>query len=678
MADRKTLQAENSALRARIALLEARIANQAQQEQAAQQAGPAARRSGTSELQQLPDWYRLLFERSLNAILIADDSGTYLDANEAAARLIGIPRQQLIGLNVRALRTPRDEDLQQRFRRYIDTGPEQGEFIFYQPDGDLRIATYTANRIGDNLHMSILQDVTDLRQIEEDFHEINQRYRLITENAIDLIELLDIDADAVCIYASPSHQAVFGIPPDQIVGMRLFDAIHQHDLAIVEAMWQNLIEHGTGNTMARVRHLDGSWRWIEATIRSTEHHGRRLALLVGRDVTERKHMEQRYLQAQKMESVGRLAGGVAHDFNNLLTAIQGYTSFAIDAIGIQHPAQSDLAEIQHTIKRASWLTQQLLAFSRRQPVSPQTLNLNERMLDTTRLLRRLIGEDIELIVLPDPELALTRVDPGQLDQVLVNLVVNARDAMPQGGTLTIETSNVVLDHEYARRHDDVEAGAYVMLSVSDTGAGMAPEVMRHLFEPFFTTKEPGRGTGLGLATCYGIITQHGGHIWCYSTPDAGTTFRIYLPQVSAEIEQQPLSHEPLINLLHGHETILVVEDEPAVLSLIARILLRQGYHVLTAVSGAEALQLMSGEHPPIQLVITDLIMPQISGIELARTLRHQLAQLRVIYMSGHTDHSAVGFSRHDSGVLFLQKPFSAQELARVVRIALDQPPGDVI
>jgi PAS domain S-box-containing protein len=615
--------------------------------------------------------YRLLFERSHDAIIIGDDSGAYIDANEAAAELIGVPRERLIGMNVAELRPVTRENAGELYAKYLETGFEQGEFSFYRPDGEFRVALYTASRIGEGMHLSILQDITERKVAEQALRDSEERYRLITENASDIIELFDVDTGGVCVYASPSHRKVFGAPPEAIVGLQILDAIHYADYDIVREIWETAAAGGEASGAARVRHADGGWRWIEATLKATQQRGRRYVLLVGRDVTERKQIEQRYLQAQKMDSIGRLAGGVAHDFNNLLTAMQGYTTFALDSIEPEHPARIDLIDVQHAIERAGRLTQQLLAFARRQPTAPQSLNLNDLIVDMMKLLRRLIGEDIELIVLPDPQLAYTRADPGQIEQVLVNLVVNARDAMPGGGKLIIETSNVTFDAEYVRQHVTVTPGRYVMLAITDTGTGIAPDVMAHLFEPFFTTKEAGRGTGLGLATSYGIIAQHGGYIWCYSELDEGTTFKVYLPQ-HADPPVVPDRPPVVTDIPRGSETLLVVEDEPAVRDLMQRILRAHGYTVLAAANGVEALMIYEAHTAtPIMLVITDIIMPQLGGIELAARLRGIDPQIQVLFTSGYTDQAVIAHGHVDTGAPFLQKPFSAPELARTVRAILD-------
>jgi two-component system, cell cycle sensor histidine kinase and response regulator CckA len=389
------------------------------------------------------------------------------------------------------------------------------------------------------------------------------------------------------------------------------------------------------------------------------------------DITERKRLEAQLLQAQKMESVGQLAGGIAHDFNNLLTAIAGYAEMARDSLPSDDLIRQDLVEILKAAGRATSLTRQLLAFARKQNIEPHALNLNDLILEIDKLLRRLIGEDIELVMLPAPDLGMVKADPGQIEQVLINLAVNARHAMPGGGKLTIETRNVVLDEDETRQYIGLTPGTYIFLAISDTGVGMDRETQAHLFEPFFTTKGPGRGTGLGLATCYGIVQQHGGHISAYSELGHGTTFKIYLPRAADAAVVAPLRDETR-ELPRGSEFVLVAEDEPAVRAMAARILRQQGYRVLEAANGDEALRIVREQHePPIALLLTDMVMPQMGGKLLAEQIGQLRPAIRVLFMSGYTDTAIVQNSQAQPKSAFLQKPFSPATLARKVREVLD-------
>jgi len=387
---------------------------------------------------------------------------------------------------------------------------------------------------------------------------------------------------------------------------------------------------------------------------------------------ERKQLEAQFLQAQKMESVGRLAGGVAHDFNNLLTAMLGYATLALGAIPPDNPARLHVHQVQRAANRAASLTHQLLAFARRQIIEPRVTNLNHLILDMDKMLRRLIGEDIELLTLVARDLWAVKVDPSQIEQVLVNLAVNARDAMSEGGRLTIETANVTLGSDYARSHAEVSPGEYVMLAVSDTGLGMTEEVKAHLFEPFFTTKEQGKGTGLGLATCYGLVKQSGGHIWVYSEVGKGTTFKIYLPRVEEAVSGLP-QHEAAAPPRRGTETVLLVEDEPSVREVAAHVLRDQGYRVLEAANGDEAFRLAQEyANQEIHLLLADVVLPQMGGRELADRLKALRPDIKVLFISGYTDNAIVHHGALEAGVAFLQKPFSPTALARKVREVLDK------
>jgi CheY-like chemotaxis protein len=376
-----------------------------------------------------------------------------------------------------------------------------------------------------------------------------------------------------------------------------------------------------------------------------------------------------------MEAVGRLAGGVAHDFNNLLTAILGYSELLLLDLSEKDPRRHYVADIIHTADRASSLTRQLLAFGRKQILQPRILNLNEVITDMEKMLRRLLGEDLDLIPLLDPHLGAVKADPGQMEQVIMNLAVNARDAMARGGLLTIETENVSLDEAYVQDHVEVIPGPYVMLAVSDTGAGMDAATQAQIFEPFFTTKEPGKGTGLGLATVYGIIKQSGGHIWVYSEPGQGTSFKIYLPRVAEAALPLMAAAAPAASL-QGRETILVVEDEKELREVICQALRTYGYTVLEARHGSEALLICARHQGQIHLVLTDVVMPKMNGGQLVERLA-PLRKMKVLFMSGYTEDTASLQGLLAAGVPFLEKPFKIITLVQKVREVLDLPWSDV-
>jgi signal transduction histidine kinase len=386
-----------------------------------------------------------------------------------------------------------------------------------------------------------------------------------------------------------------------------------------------------------------------------------------------RQSQEQLLQSQKLEAIGRLAGGVAHDFNNLLTVIGGYCDLVLKDHPLDDAIKLKIQEVRTAADRASALTRQLLAFSRKQVLQPRILNLNETVTELSKMLHRMIGEDIQLRTSLKDGLGNVKADPGQMEQVLMNLVVNARDAMPSGGTISIETADVYLDESYARTHVSATPGHYVMLAVSDTGCGMDPETQQHAFEPFFTTKGLGKGTGLGLSTAYGIVKQSGGNIWLYSELDKGTTFKVYLPRVTEEAEQYK-QMVPSPDLLGGTETILLVEDAEMVRNLARQILEDNGYQVLEAGSAREALQLAAENYKEINLLLTDVVMPEMSGHELATRLLNVVPQLRVLYMSGYTEDTIVNHGVLEEGINFMPKPFGPDALLTRVREVLSQLP----
>jgi signal transduction histidine kinase/CheY-like chemotaxis protein len=386
---------------------------------------------------------------------------------------------------------------------------------------------------------------------------------------------------------------------------------------------------------------------------------------------KRRELEIKLHQAQRMEAVGRLAGGIAHDFNNLLTAIVGYSEMALIDLAIPEKLRSDIGEIRRAADRASSLTHQLLAFSRRQVLQLKIIDLNVVVHDVDKMLRRLIGEDIDLVTVLEEGIGRIRVDPGQIEQVIMNLAINARDAMPKGGKLTIETANVDLDEVYARTHVAVIPGPYVMLALSDNGHGMDAETQSRIFDPFFTTKEKGKGTGLGLSTVYGIVKQSGGNIWVYSEPGKGTTFKAYFPRVEEEVEAPIVAAVPVVHL-HGTEVVLLVEDEEAVRKLAREILERNGYTVLSASEGEEAFAVSGRYAGMIHLLLTDVVMPRMGGRDLFNRLTPLRPRMKVLYMSGYTDNAVVHHGALDPGTHYLQKPFTQDGLLHKVREVLEE------
>jgi PAS domain S-box-containing protein len=600
--------------------------------------------------------------------------GRFIDLNDSYLEMSGYRREEIVGHTAIELQTWADPDGREKVVRTLrdERSIRDMEVAFRTKSGairDLLLSVELVDLGGETCILSMLHDITVRKQAEAALRASEERYRLITENTSDLIAVLD--SQSRVIYLSPSHRQALGVDPDTLVGTRWMDQIHPDDRAFVNLLWEKLLTDGMASATFRHRHADGSWRWLESSATVTTSQKPPYIVTVARDVTERKRLEAQFQQAQKMEGIGRLAGGVAHDFNNLLTVMTGYGEMAREMLPTADPVREDLDELLKAAERATDLTRQLLAFARKQAIEPRVLNLNDLILDTGRLLRRLIGEDIELVTHPAPDLGLVRVDPGQIEQVLVNLAINARDAMPGGGKLTIETRNAALDDLYAQQRLETSAGAYVLLAISDTGVGMDAEVQSHLFEPFFTTKAAGKGTGLGLATCYGIVKQHGGAIGVYSEVDQGTTFKIYLPRAVAPLRDSP-RREGVEGLPRGAETVLLVEDEVSVRALAARVLRAQGYTVLEAADGDEALALareLGGA--TIDLLLTDVIMPQTGGRALADRLVALLPSVKVLYMSGYTDDAIVHHGRLEPGIAFLHKPFSPAGLARKVREVLD-------
>jgi len=507
-------------------------------------------------------------------------------------------------------------------------------------------------------------------RMKRQLREREEYFRSLIEQAMDIIAVLD--ADGAVRYASPSVLPLLGYGAEELVGQHIFDLVHPDDIGPALRVFAEGVATGQGGRLLglQVRHRDGSYRSLEAIGRYLlDDPVVRGVVINARDVTERRSLERQLLQAQKMEAVGRLAGGIAHDFNNVLTAIFGYADLLTEEFPAGSPARQDLEEIRKAATRASALTRQLLAFSRQQVLAPVVLSVNDLVDDVGKMLRRLVGEDVELRLILARDAGNVRADSGQLQQVIMNLVVNARDAMPTGGKLVIETADAELTEQYAELHQAVIPGRYVMLAVSDTGVGMDAQTKARIFEPFFTTKEKGKGTGLGLSTVYGIVKQSGGYVWVYSEPGHGTTFKLYLPRVDAPAEPQAPPRETAT--LTGTETILLAEDDDILRPLTKGLLAKLGYTVLDAESAEQALAVAGARQGPIHLLVADVVMPGASGRELARRLAQSRPETRVLYVSGYTDDAIVHHGMLEPGLKFLQKPFTPAALARKVREVLD-------
>ena len=527
--------------------------------------------------------------------------------------------------------------------------------------------------------LAYAQSQADKQVAESALRMSERRFRALVEESWDAVALFA--GDGTILYGSPATTRLLGYDLTEFVGRNAMELIHPDDRATVLVRLQEAMAapRAPVHVAARVRHKNGSWRHLEGVFTNLIDDPSVGAIVNNyRDVTDRRNLEEQVMLSQKMEAIGRLAGGVAHDFNNILTAIGGYSDLLLADLPPDDRRRHDVEEIHQATQRAAALTQQLLAFSRRQVLQPKVINLNALVPDIEKMLRRLIGEDILFATVLHPRLGNVRADPGQLEQVIVNLAVNARDAMRDGGRLTIETRNVELDEAYTAEHPAVKSGRYVMLAVTDTGVGMDEETKARIFEPFFTTKVRGKGTGLGLATVYGIVRQTGGHIWPYSEPGRGTTMRVYLPRVDAPAD--PIEHpkDAAPETLRGSETILVVEDEAPVRAVTRQLLERNGYTVLEAPDGPAALALVDAEEGGrhIDLLLTDVIMPGMSGRELAAQLNARRPNVRVLFMSGYTDDAVVRHGMLEPGLAYLEKPFRPTALLRKVRGVLRETDRD--
>ncbi|MBW2047250.1 MAG: PAS domain S-box protein [Deltaproteobacteria bacterium] len=519
------------------------------------------------------------------------------------------------------------------------------------------------------------------RQAEKALKESELKYRRHFENISDVVCSFDPELRITDI--SPSVEKMLGYRPEELIGRSY------HELSIVAEPYRKQASLYTmrvlrGEDLTSVYQFiarDGSIKWAEIRSTAVAEAGRVVSVVsVVRDITERRRHEEEHNrlqaqlnQAQKMEAIGILAGGVAHDFNNLLTTIIGNAELSLMDLQKNAPVYSRMKDIRVAAHRAADLTRQLLAFSRKQIIQPKILDFNSLMMDFEKMLRRLIGEDIELVTVYAHDLWQVEADPGQLEQVIMNLAVNARDAMPKGGKLIIETANAELDEWYFRDHgvEECHEGAYVMLAVTDNGTGMDKEIQAHIFEPFYTTKGLGRGTGLGLSTVYGIVKQNRGHIWVYSEEGKGTTFKVYIPRARADIEVMEEEQSPQHSFA-GSETILVVEDDEQLCNMARVMLEGYGYRVLTARSGKEAIKILGSHDDPIHLLLTDVVMPGMSGRDLAEQLQTIYSEIKVLYMSGYTDDIIADHGILEKDVDLIQKPFSKKELASKVREILDR------
>jgi two-component system, cell cycle sensor histidine kinase and response regulator CckA len=517
-----------------------------------------------------------------------------------------------------------------------------------------------------------ITDITAQKEIENALKESEQKFRKIVENTNDAIYVIK---GKEFVMINQKFEEIFGYSWDEInaSGFTFIDLLDEDSIPIIE---QRRRQRERGERISdRIAFIGktktGKKLNLEASLSTIDWVGSAAVLGVLRDFTSQKQLEDQLRHSQKIEAVGRLAGGLAHDFNNILTAISGYAELLSVQVGDHMELKNNVIEIMNAANRATRLIQQLLAFSRRQVLQPIPVNLNDIIMSIKTLLHRIIGEDIEVNTYLDQHLGTMEIDPALVEQVIMNLAINSRDAMPKGGKLTIETFNTELSTEYSETHPDVIPGRYVAFAISDTGVGIAKEIMSQIYEPFFTTKERGKGTGLGLSTVYGIVKQSGGHIWCYSEVERGTTFKIYFPRVDKEI-REPIPQTALTDQLpHGTETILIAEDEESVRKLCSNMLQNLGYQILQAKDGIEGFKIFQGYKKPIHLLLTDVMMPGLNGKELSDKLLKISPDLKVMFISGYTDNAIVSHGVLDPGLTFLQKPFTPQLLAGKIRELLD-------
>jgi two-component system cell cycle sensor histidine kinase/response regulator CckA len=622
--------------------------------------------------------FRSLFAANPLPMWINDlTTSRFLEVNEAAVQCYGYERDEFLAMTIKDIRPTEDVDtllvdIGQRQPGEPWQGPRQwrhrvksGQII------DVDITSHTITFAGRSAALVVAQDITERKRSAEALRTAEERTRFALEAAG--VGIWDMDYTTGVHRWSETLEAHYGLQPGTFGGTfeAFVERIHPDDRAAVLETLGKAMKSGTDfSVLNRTIWPDGSVRWLEGAGRVLlDQHGEPLrAVGIYLDVTERRALEDQFQQAQKMEAIGRLAGGVAHDFNNLLTVILGFSELLLTDLDPGDPRQADMAEIQKAGKRGAGLTRQLLAFSRKQIIEPTLLDLNVVVVAIRAMLGRLIGEDVKVVLSLRPDLAPVKADRGQVEQIVMNLGVNARDAMPMGGTLTIETANVELDEQYSKAHLNVKPGPYVALTVTDSGTGMTPEVQARLFEPFFTTKEVGKGTGLGMATVYGIVTRCGGSVGVYSEIGKGTTFKLYFPRADAT-EMVVDTPAPIAWPRAGTQTVLVVEDEDGVRELAQRLLERQGYTVLVASGADEVRRLVEGD-PPIDVLLTDVVMPGISGPELARQLVERRPALKVIYMSGYTEATIAHHGVLNPGIAFLNKPFTSETLGRKIRDVL--------
>lgn len=620
------------------------------------------------------DW-ELTFDAITDIVLLLDAESRIQRANRSAVELSGLEFSQILGRHWTQVFQGLDEPPSGYPGPFLlESGKEKRGEIQDLRTGRIFEAAVTSLQEHDSDvkgYVCVMRDITGRKRAEEALRHSEERYRNLFENANDLVYTTDLAGNFTSW--NKMGERITGYTREEALQTNLWQVVAPESVSEVrQGIERALAGETTGSSEIEVLAKDGNRFVLEVGSQIVWKEGKPVGIQgIARNITDRKQLEGQFLQAQKMEAIGRLAGGVAHDFNNLLNVILGYATLLLDKLDADDLRRRFAEQIKRSGERATILTRQLLAFSRKQVLQLRVLDLNRLVADMEQLLKRLIGEDIAATTILDPDLGRVKADAGQFEQVIMNLVVNSKDAMPQGGKLTLQTANIELDEDYARCHAGVEPGPYVMLAVSDTGTGMDPEVQARIFEPFFTTKPPGKGTGLGLSTVYGIIKQSGGDIWVYSEPGRGTTFKIYMPRVQEVPEPLGLP-PPTPGSLVGSETILLVEDEASLRELAREFLEPNGYRLLEAKDGLEAVEIAEHYEGPIHLLLTDVVMPGLSGRQLVERLEPLHPHMKVIYMSGYTDDAIVNHGGLTPGTAFIEKPFMRDTLLRKVREALEQ------
>ncbi|HJW99418.1 MAG TPA: PAS domain S-box protein [Terriglobales bacterium] len=632
--------------------------------------------------------FQALLDNSPNMIFLKDVDGRYLLVNRKFEQALGVRQENIKGRQDEEVFS-REQALAFRANdlQVLKMGvPIEFEEVAQQADGlhTSIVHKFPLFDTAGNIYAigGIVTDISERKRAEEDLRHREEEHRRLIENVPEVV--WKADECGKVFFISEEIEKVFGYSVTDIYqqGERLwFGRMHPEDRDRVQEAYSKLFhENRPFDVEYRIQHKEGRWMWWhDRAGLVTGNLEQRVAEGLLSDVTQRKEIEQQVRQRLKMEAIGRLAGGVAHDFNNLLMVIQGNAELLTKVVAPNEPRRRNLDQIEKAADRAASLTRQLLAFSRMQVLEPTVLDLNAIMAEMAKMLPRLISENVELVFAADSRLGHVKADAGQMEQVILNLAVNARDAMPQGGKLVIETRNFIMDEVAAGGHEPAKAGQYVLLSVSDTGHGMDAETRSHIFEPFFTTKSQGKGTGLGLATVYGIVKQSGGFIWVYSEPGQGTTFKIYLPRVDEPLESIAVSQQDPASIA-GTETLLLVEDEEPARELMVAFLKKNGYTVLEAKNGLDALRVAEQHGGTIHLLVTDMVMPKMGGRELADRLAMQRPGLKPLYLSGYSERIAAPDTNRGWRGAFLQKPFAMDVFGRKVREILNdfrKPERDV-